>query len=78
MSNEDPSETAVSRDARNESAEQPGAAPVDGTNETKSEADKTGSVVQNEQEKSQQPVANLVNGQVRFVDKIASFLKNWF
>ena len=78
MSNEDPSETAVSRDARNESAEHPAAAPVDFTNETKSEADKTGSVVENEQEKSQQPVVNHVNGQVRIVDIICFLSKNWF
>ena len=61
MSNEDPSETAVSRDARNEKAEQPSVA--DNTAETESEADKVEAAAE-EQDESQQPVVNHVNGQV--------------
>ena len=59
MSNEDPSETAVSRDAKNET-EQPSADATDEANvataETVSDLEKEG--------KSEEPVPNHLNGQV--------------
>ena len=59
MSNEDPSETAVSRDAKNET-EQPSA---DATDEANIAATETVPDLEKEEE-SEEPVPNHLNGQV--------------
>ena len=66
MSNEDPSETAVSRDARHEDSERSANVAVESTAvEARNETDNAEPVAEEEKRESQQPVVNHLNGLVR-------------